>query len=191
MFMLLKIEGDIEGDKFFFPKRSYKSPYVKISVDGIWTSVGKLETSFSFETLTDISNVDSVLVRLVNHLEVLRVKNLVKEGFPFAAAKSIASNEIQKELSLLESGSFVNIPLEKIQNKNDDIMVPVIFMEGDSLQLQDKWISSFRKDFADGSWDDSETKVAIADNLLDNWLGFYKKFLWDRKWGDPNSTMMA
>ena len=186
-----KIEGDIEGDKFFFPKRSYKSPYVKISVDGIWTSVGKLETSFSFETLTDISNVDSVFVRLVNHLEVLRVKNLVKEGFPFAAAKSIASNEIQKELSLLESGSFVNIPLEKIQNKNDDIMVPVIFMEGDSLQLQDKWISSFRKDFADGSWDDAETKVAIADNLLDNWLGFYKKFLWDRKWGDPNSTMMA
>lgn len=186
-----EMEGNIEENRFFFQSKTYRYPYVKIVVDGVWSIVDSSKMPFSVETLIDISKVDSVRIRLLNHLEVSRVDKLVKDGFPFAAAKSMASNELQKNMFLLESKSAVNTPIDVVDNTDDDFMSFAIFMDGSTMLLQNEWISDFRKDFTDGKWDDAKTRISVADNMLKYWLDLYKKFSWTNSREDPQSMMYA
>lgn len=87
---------DIERDTFEIERRNYSSQYLLIVASGIWKNYDSTGFKVEFETITDISVVDDkkIRLRLLSHLEIPRVKQLMKEGYPFIVAKKKAVSEL-------------------------------------------------------------------------------------------------
>lgn len=177
------VEAVFNFGYFEFPKRDYSSPYALITVNGEWMGEDSVSVDVTLQTLTDITEVRFPLIRLVNHLEVARVKKLVGEGYPFYAAKRKAAHELYQSFSyLMEPSDETSQPVEVSGPENKDLLLFALFTNSELMLLETSKIDEVQKDLADGEWDDKKVQVELADRLLEHWLDLYKNFNWKKGW---------
>lgn len=167
---------DIERDTFEIERRNYSSQYLLIVVSGIWKNYDSTGFKVEFETITDISVVDDkkIRLRLLSHLEIPRVKQLMKEGYPFIVAKKKAVSELfmlYRDKSLYWDADINTNFAEYLVfgEKITDFFPYFLFVYGamDSAFVEN--IEKFRNSFANGVWQDSVERIKSADYLLKNY----------------------
>lgn len=163
-----------KGD-FVIPKVNLISPYASIEVRGLDRNeiTGDYsKDSISLFALTDLTTRTKVNVNLLTHLEYSRAMYLVRKGYSVEAAKKQASLEIMtafelpttvtnsEDLSIFEDAHDNNL-----NYANASLMMMSLLFLGERSDTEfkktiDKFVQDFEKD---GSWDDEETKAAMAD----------------------------
>lgn len=185
---------DAVRNTFNIEYRSYTSRYLLIVASGLWKNYDSTGYKVEFETITDIAVVDdNIRLRLLSHLEIPRVKQLIKEGYPFITAKNIAL----RELFLLYRNEFVSWDSEIMTTFSEFLILEkiveyfpyLLFFYEESDSLFAKNIEKFRKNFANGVWLDSVERIKSADYLLKNyyslnnimkdWVGDYGDYILD------------
>ena len=163
-----------KGD-FVIPKVNLISPYASIEVRGLYRNeiTGDYsKDSISLFALTDLTTRTKVNVNLLTHLEYNRAMYLVRKGYNVEAAKKQASQEIMTafELPTTVSSSedlsvFEDAHDNNVNYANASLMMMSLLFLGERSDTEfkktiDKFVQDFEKD---GSWDDEETKAAMAD----------------------------
>jgi len=177
----LDVSFDAKKKTFEIEKRDYESRYLQITTSGLWKNFDSSGHEVTFESITDIAAVsDSLYLRLFSHLEIPRIKQLVKEGYPFVTAKNKAVYELfslyrDTSLSSLESSFGVGLSEQLELKKSTTEYFPyVLFFYGGTDSAFVKDIEKFRKSFANGVWQDSVARVKSADYLLKNYYMLYE-----------------
>ena len=153
--------------RYMFPSNDYIFPYVKIAVEGRWRMPDSTEEIVAFETISDISEVSSPRVGVMTHVEIPMLKRLVKEGYPFKAAKRVAMRELEETLGF--SHESVGLPAESYGRAFDEeAFIYAFSMRGGSGFKKN--LKSFRDDLADASLDDSVAFLEFADFIISEWL---------------------
>lgn len=177
----LDVSFDAKKKTFEIEKRDYESRYLQITTSGLWKNFDSSGREVTFEMITDIAAVtDSLYFRLISHLEIPRVKQLIKEGYPFVTAKNKAVYELfslyrDTSLSSLESSFGVGLSEQLELKKSTTEYFPyVLFFYGGTDSAFVKNIEKFRKSFANGVWRDSVARVKSADYLLKNYYMLFE-----------------
>lgn len=177
----LDVSFDAKKKTFEIEKRDYESRYLQITTSGLWKNFDSSGHEVTFESITDIAAVsDSLYLRLFSHLEIPRIKQLVKEGYPFVTAKNKAVYELfslyrDTSLSSLESSFGVGLSEQLELKKSTTEYFPyVLFFYGGTDSAFVKDIEKFRKNFTSGLWQDSVARVKSADYLLKNYYMLYE-----------------
>ena len=164
------LDGTIvmHGDmiEYKFPINDYIYPYVKIAVEGRWRTPYTAEEIVSFETISDISDVESPRVSLMTHVEILMLERLVREGYPFLAAKRKSMRDMEK--ALLFSLDSVALPTESLDRAYDEVAFVYAFLMRDGRFKKN--LNAFCKDLTDASLDDSVAIIEFADFIISEWL---------------------
>ena len=180
---------DVERDAFEIEYRNYSSQYLLIVASGIWKNYDSTGFKVEFETITDISVVDDrkIRLRLLSHLEIPRVKQLMKEGYPFIAAKEKSLRELSVYWDQFAYTNFSEYLV--IDEKWKEYFPYMSFFYGGTDSAFVKNIEEFRKNFANGVWQDSVERIKSADYLLKNyyslsnimkdWVGDYGDYILD------------
>jgi len=167
---------DAGRNTFEIERRNYSSRYLLIVASGIWKNYDSTGYKVEFETITDISVIDDekIRLRLLSHLEIPRVKQLMKEGYPFIAAKKKAVSELfllYRDKSLYwDADVYTNFAEYLVfGEKITDFFPYILFVYGvtDSAFVEN--IEKFRNSFANGVWQDSVERIKSADYLLKNY----------------------
>lgn len=171
-------ELDTARNTFNIEYHSYASRYLLILTSGLWKNYDSAGFKVEFETITDISVVydKKIRLRLLSHLEIPRVKQLMKEGYPFMAAKKKAVRELfwlYRDKSLYwDADIYTNFAEYLIfEEEITDFFPYLLFLydETDSAFVEN--IEKFRNSFAGGVWQDSVERIKSADYLLKNYYG--------------------
>ncbi|MBR6124806.1 hypothetical protein IKQ19_14620 [Candidatus Saccharibacteria bacterium] len=177
----LDVSFDAKKKTFEIEKRDYESRYLQITTSGLWKNFDSSGHEVTFESITDIAAVsDSLYLRLFSHLEIPRIKQLVKEGYPFVTAKNKAVYDLfslyrDTSLSSLESSFGVGLSEQLELKKSTTEYFPyVLFFYGGTDSAFVKNIEKFRKSFTNGVWQDSVARVKSADYLLKNYYMLYE-----------------
>ena len=169
-------KGSIKSDKgdFAIKDINLESQYAILEASGYYRDeiTGKKSSgTVTLRALTDLSNRKTVNINLLTHLEYERVSYLVTEKkMPIAEAKSQAESEIlaafniagdfaeSEDLNILESG-----------DGNAALLALSVLMQADAdvAGLTER-MGEFSIAIAEGgTWDDVDTKAAIADWVCD------------------------
>ena len=169
-------KGSIKSDKgdFAIKDINLESQYAILEASGYYRDeiTGKKSSgTVTLRALTDLSNRKTVNINLLTHLEYERVSYLVTEKkIPIAEAKSQAESEIlaafniagdfaeSEDLNILESG-----------DGNAALLALSVLMQADAdvAGLTER-MGEFSIAIAEGgTWDDVDTKAAIADWVCD------------------------
>ena len=176
----LDVSFDAKKKTFEIEKRDYESQYLLINTSGLWKNFDSSGREVTFEMITDIAAVtDSLYFRLISHLEIPRVKQLIKEGYPFATAKKKAVYDLFSLYCDTSSswGSSFGIDLSEqleLKKGTTEYFPYVLFFYGGTDSAFVKNIEKFRKSFANGLWQDSVARVKSADYLLKNYYMLYE-----------------
>ncbi len=176
----LDVSFDAKKKTFEIEKRDYESQYLLINTSGLWKNFDSSGREVTFEMITDIAAVtDSLYFRLISHLEIPRVKQLIKEGYPFATAKKKAVYDLfsmYRDTSSSSESSFGVGLSEQLELKKSttEYFPYVLFFYGGTDSAFVKNIEKFRKSFANGVWQDSVARVKSADYLLKNYYMLYE-----------------
>lgn len=158
--------------KFSYHTEQYdfSNPLVQLVVSGTWKNNDSLGVPVEFEKIEDITTTqDSIHLNLFDHLMIPRVKQLIKEGYPFDAAKKKAEVDL---LLMYLSGP--------IKDNYARTFAYGLFLYGETDSSFVENIEQFRVDFAKGSWLDFRDHVKSADYITLNWLPLYHKVSnWD------------
>ena len=91
----LKVAFDSSLKVYKIESQDYANRYLFIEASGLWKNYDSIGIDVNFELITNIAVVsDSIELNLFSHLEIPRVKLLMKEGYPFLAAKRKAMHEL-------------------------------------------------------------------------------------------------
>ena len=169
-------KGTIKSDKgdFAIKDINLESQYAILEASGYYRdeiSGKKSSGTVTLRALTDLSNRKTVNINLLTHLEYERVMHLVTEKKkPIAEAKEQAEKEIlasfyidgdyaeSEDLNIFESG-----------DGNAALLAVSVLMQSDAdvAGLTER-MGEFSISLAEGgSWDDADTKTAIADWACD------------------------
>ena len=163
-----------KGD-FVIPNVNMISPYASIEVRGLFRNevTGEYsKDSVSLFALTDLTTRSKVNVNLLTHLEYSRAMYLVRKGYSVNAAKKQADQEIMTAFELpttVTSSEDLSVFEDSHDNNanyaNASLMMMSLLFLGERSDAEfknaiDKFIEDFEKD---GSWDDENTKAAMAD----------------------------
>lgn len=172
----IDVEFDTVRNTFNIEYRSYASRYLLIVTSGLWKNYDSTGYKVEFETITDIAAADRIRLRLLSHLEIPRVKQLMKEGYPFIAAKEKAVSELfllYRDKSLYWDAYFTINCSESLvfEEKITEFFPYLLFVYGETDSAFVENIEKFRNSFAGGVWQDSVERVKSADYLLKNYYG--------------------
>ena len=176
----LDVSFDAKKKTFEIEKRDYESRYLQITTSGLWKNFDSSGHEVTFESITDIAAVsDSLYLRLFSHLEIPRVKQLVKEGYPFVTAKNKTVYDLFSLYCDTSSswGSSFGIDLSEqleLKKGTTEYFPYVLFFYGGTDSAFVKNIEKFRKSFANGLWQDSVARVKSTDYLLKNYYMLYE-----------------
>ena len=169
-------KGTIKSDKgdFAIKDINLQSQYAILEANGYYRdeiSGKKSSGTVTLRALTDLSNRKTVNINLLTHLEYERVKYLVTEK-----KKSIAEAKSQAEKEILASfaieGEFAeseDLNIFKSGDGNAALLAVSVLMQGDvDVAGLTERMGEFSISLAEGgSWDDADTKTAIADWACD------------------------
>ena len=166
-------EFDTVRNTFNIEYRSYASRYLLIVASGRWKNYDSTGYKVEFETITDIAVVeDKARLRLLSHLEIPRVKQLMKEGYPFMAAKEKAVRELSVYWEQFAHTNFSESLI--ISEKWNEYFPYMSFFYGGTDSAFVENIEKFRNSFAGGVWQDSVERIKSADYLLKNYYNVSK-----------------
>ena len=165
-------KGSIKSDKgdFAIKDVNLQSQYAILEANGYYRdeiSGKKSSGTVTLYALTDLSNRKTVNINLLTHLEYERVKYLVTEK-----KKSIAEAKEQAEKEILSSfaieGEFAeseDLNIFKSGDGNAALLAVSVLMQSDvDVAGLTERMGKFSIALAEGgSWDDADTKTAIAD----------------------------
>jgi len=169
-------KGTIKSDKgdFAIKDINLQSQYAILEANGYYRdeiSGKKSSGTVTLYALTDLSNRKTVNINLLTHLEYERVKYLVTEK-----KKSIAEAKEQAEKEILSSfaieGEFAeseDLNIFKSGDGNAALLAVSVLMQSDvDVAGLTERMGEFSIALAEGgSWDDADTKTAIADWACD------------------------
>ena len=169
-------KGSIKSDKgdFAIKDINLQSQYAILEASGYYRdeiSGKKSSGTVMLRALTDLSNRKTVNINLLTHLEYERVMYLVTEK-----KKSIAEAKSQAEKEILASfaieGEFAeseDLNIFKSGDGNAALLAVSVLMQSDvDVAGLTERMGEFSISLAEGgSWDDADTKTAIADWACD------------------------
>ncbi len=169
-------KGRIKSDKgdFAIKDINLSSQYAILEASGYYRDEisGKKSTgTVTLYALTDLSNRKTVNINLLTHLEYERVKYLVtQKKKSIAEAKAQAANEILSSFDI--NGEFAeseDLNIFKSGDGNAALLAVSVLMQSDvDVAGLTERMGEFSVAIAEGgSWDDADTKVAIADWACD------------------------
>lgn len=159
--------------QFQFSPVSLVSEFVSLRADGFYFNEvcgNGSKAQITLTGITDVSNVNSLHINVLTHLEKLRVEYLVSNGATFSAAKYIAQQNVL---------SIFNIQLQGIQNSelldisnsgNADaalLAVSLILQGYRSESELTSLLSSISSDIStDGVLNNTEVQTSLIDHAL-------------------------
>ena len=169
-------KGTIKSDKgdFAIKDINLSSQYAILEASGYYRDEisGKKSTgTVTLYALTDLSNRKTVNINLLTHLEYERVKYLVtQKKKSIAEAKAQAANEILSSFDI--NGEFAeseDLNIFESGDGNAALLAVSVLMQSDvDVAGLTERMGEFSVAIAEGgSWDDADTKVAIADWACD------------------------
>ena len=184
----LKVAFDSSLKVYKIESQDYANRYLFIEASGLWKNYDSIGIDVNFELITNIAVVsDSIELNLFSHLEIPRVKLLMKEGYPFLAAKRKAMHELfllYRDESLYWESDFRAQVSERFSHRMEierrmgiitiQFFPYLLFLYGGTDSAFVKNIEKFRNDFANGVWQDSVERIKSADYLLKNYYSLYQ-----------------
>lgn len=190
--------GTITQDdgKFNLSNVTLKSSYVKLSASGYYRNevTGNKSTStITLNAVTDLDARNTVNVNLLTHLEYDRVAYLMAHGDGTLKIKDLkkkAEKEIFEAFHIKSDGFGYSEDLDVLGSTEADaaLLAISILLQGDRTEAElTELLMEISDDLSvDGSWDDEETKVAIADYAIAQNLSKVRKNV--EKWGLSTSV---
>ena len=172
-------ESKIQSDdgQFKLNARMMVSQYVELHAEGYYRNevTGKnSEAPLTLYAVTDVSKREGgvVNINLLTHLEYFRVIHLVKEKkMKVFAAKDSAEKEIFNLLDINSKGFFSSEDLNIAGSSEGDaaLLAFSVMLQGDrSVSQLTELLASISSDMElDGTWDDAEKKMEIAEWAAD------------------------
>ena len=162
-----------KGD-FVIPRVNLISPYAELVVEGLWqneVSGQWSKTPLKLRALADLNEGTEVNVNLLTDLEYDRVVNLVNNGYGVLAAKKQAEFEIMTAFGFattIENAEDLKMFVDSADSKHEAnatlMAISLLFLGNRDESAIVESIDSFKRDFTpDGSWDDDQAKVEMAD----------------------------
>ena len=157
--------------KFSLPSVTLSSQYALLEANGYFRNEvtgEKSKGTITLNALTDLSDREKVNVNLLTHLEYERALYLIGTGLSVKAAKKQAEAEIFRAFEI--QGDFANSEDLDIFSKGEGnaalLAISVLMLydrDGEEASLTE-FLAKFAMDIEkDGTWDDEDTKVEIAD----------------------------
>lgn len=169
-------KGSIKSDKGDFAIKDINlgSQYAILEASGYYRdeiSGKKSSGMVTLRALTDLSNRKTVNINLLTHLEYERVMYLVnKKKMSIADAKAQAEEEVLASFAIEgDFGESEDLNIFESGDGNAALLAVSVLMQGDAdvAGLTER-IGEFSIALAEGgSWDDADTKTAIADWACD------------------------
>ena len=169
-------KGTIKSDKgdFVIKDINLQSQYAILEANGYYRdeiSGKKSSGTVTLRALTDLSNRKTVNINLLTHLEYERVKFLVTEKKkPIAEAKAQADEEILAAFGIEgDFGKPEDLNIFESGDGNAALLAVSVLMQSDvDVAGLTERMGEFSIALAEGgSWDDADTKTAIADWACD------------------------
>ena len=169
-------KGSIKSDKgdFAIKDIDLKSQYAILEASGYYRDeiTGKKSTgTVTLRALTDLSNRKTVNINLLTHLEYERVMYLVTEKKkPIADAKAQADEEILAAFNIAgDFGESEDLNIFESGDGNAALLAISVLMQADvDVAGLTERMGEFSIAIAEGgAWEDSDTKVVIADWVCD------------------------
>ncbi len=181
-------ELDTARNTFNIEYHSYASRYLLILTSGLWKNYDSVGYKVEFETIIDIAFIEyrKVRLRLLSHLEIPRVKQLMKEGYPFIAAKEKAVRELSVYWDQFAYTNFSEYLV--IDEKWKEFFPYMSFFYGGTDSAFVENVEKFRNSFAGGVWQDSVERIKSADYLLKN---YYDLKNWIDSYGDKALNLIS
>lgn len=149
-------------------KISLPSQYAVLRVTGKYLNEygDVLKNPISLFALVDLSECDRVNVNLLTHLEYLRTLYLMGTGLNFPAAKKQAEHEVLNAFAV--RGDFANSESLSLFGEGDGnaalLAMSILVSKELARTNSDSLLTSIAADIEkDGSWDDEQAKLTIAD----------------------------
>ena len=169
-------KGSIKSDKgdFAIKDINLKSQYAILEASGYYRdeiSGKKSSAPVTLRALTDLSNRKTVNINLLTHLEYERVSYLVADKkMPIADAKAQAESEVFASFAI--EGEFAeseDLNIFKTGDGNAALLAVSVLLQSDvDVAGLTERMGEFSIALAEGgSWDDADTKTAIADWACD------------------------
>jgi len=169
-------KGSIKSDKgdFAIKDINLKSQYAILEASGYYRdeiSGKKSAAPVTLRALTDLSNRKTVNINLLTHLEYERVSYLVADKkMPIADAKAQAESEVFASFAI--EGEFAeseDLNIFKTGDGNAALLAVSVLLQSDvDVAGLTERMGEFSIALAEGgSWDDADTKTAIADWACD------------------------
>lgn len=169
-------KGSIKSDKgdFAIKDINLKSQYAILEASGYYRdeiSGKKSSAPVTLRALTDLSNRKTVNINLLTHLEYERVSYLVADKkMPIADAKAQAESEVFASFAI--EGEFAeseDLNIFKSGDGNAALLAVSVLLQSDvDVAGLTERMGEFSIALAEGgSWDDADTKTAIADWACD------------------------
>ena len=169
-------KGSIKSDKgdFAIKDINLQSQYAILEASGYYRdeiSGKKSSGMVTLRALTDLSNRKTVNINLLTHLEYERVMYLVnKKKMSIADAKAQAEEEVLASFAIDgDFGESEDLNIFESGDGNAALLAVSVLMLGDAdvAGLTER-MGEFSISLAEGgSWDDADTKTAIADWACD------------------------
>ena len=169
-------KGSIKSDKgdFAIKDINLESQYAILEATGYYrdeVSGKKSSGTVTLRALTDLSNRKTVNINLLTHLEYERVMYLVnKKKMSIADAKAQAEEEVLASFGIEgDFGESEDLNIFKSGDGNAALLAVSVLLQGDvDVAGLTERMGEFSISLAEGgSWDDADTKTAIADWACD------------------------
>ena len=169
-------KGSIKSDKgdFAIKDINLESQYAILEATGYYrdeVSGKKSSGTVTLRALTDLSNRKTVNINLLTHLEYERVMYLVtKKKMSIAEAKAQAEEEVLASFGIEgEFGEAEDLNIFETGDGNAALLAVSVLLQSDvDVAGLTERMGEFSISLAEGgSWDDADTKTAIADWACD------------------------
>ena len=169
-------KGSIKSDKgdFAIKDINLESQYAILEATGYYrdeVSGKKSSGTVTLRALTDLSNRKTVNINLLTHLEYERVMYLVnKKKMSIADAKAQAEEEVLASFAIEgDFGESEDLNIFKTGDGNAALLAVSVLLQSDvDVAGLTERMGEFSIALAEGgSWDDADTKTAIADWACD------------------------
>lgn len=163
--------GKTNSDKgdFSISKINLKSQYALLEAHGYYRNEvtgSKSVSQITLNAVTDLENRDRVNINLLTHLAYERIRELVQSDEDVSAAKEQSEKEVFSSFYI--TGDFAQFEDMDIFNggEGDAALLAIsVLMQGARSEAElSELLALYANDVAvDGTWDDEELKVDIAD----------------------------
>ena len=161
---------EVTGNKgaYKMEKISLPSQYAVLRVTGKYLNeyADVLKNPISLFALVDLSECDGVNINLLTHLEYARTRYLMSTGLNFPAAKKQAEHEVLNAFAV--QGDFANSENFSLFGEGDGnaalLAMSILVSKELARTNSDSLLTAISADIAkDGSWDDEQAKLDMAD----------------------------